>query len=175
MVIGRSMADIIIGIDPDVSKSGVAILDVSARRVEVSSFDFAEMYGYIMEVHRLCEEEGKDLTVVVEAGWLNRTNWHTSWHDKPNVAARKGFDVGRNQQVGHDIITLLRAEAIDVIEVAPLRKCWKGRDRKITHEELVSITRIDKKRTNQEERDAALLVWEYAGLPLRLMVRYNKE
>jgi hypothetical protein len=44
----------------------------------------------------------------------------------------------------------------------PLLKCWKGRDRKITHEELVEQMRIMRivfphKRTNQEERDAALI------------------
>jgi hypothetical protein len=51
---------------------------------------------------------------------------------------------------------------------------WKGRDGKITHEELQHLAIITDKtnhitnKTNQEARDAALLAWEYAGLPIRI-------
>jgi hypothetical protein len=42
---------------------------------------------------------------------------------------------------------------------------WNGKDGKITHEELAAFTGL-KGRTNQEERDAALIAWNYAGFPL---------
>jgi hypothetical protein len=43
---------------------------------------------------------------------------------------------------------------------------WHGRDGKITQEEIAAFTGIDG-RHNQEERDAALLAWIYAGLPIK--------
>jgi hypothetical protein len=54
-----------------------------------------------------------------------------------------------------------------VEEVKPLKKCWKGRDGKITHEELARFTGL-MGHTNQDGRDAALLAWVRAGLPIRL-------
>jgi len=56
---------------------------------------------------------------------------------------------------------------IEVIEHFPLRKIWKGKDGKITQEELASFTGL-KGRTNQDARDAALLAWSFANLPIRL-------
>jgi hypothetical protein len=49
----------------------------------------------------------------------------------------------------------------------PLTKCWHGKDRKITQAELEAITGTAG-RTNQEMRDAALLAWVEAGLPIRV-------
>lgn len=48
-----------------------------------------------------------------------------------------------------------------------LRKGWKGKDGKITHDELASFTGL-MGRTNQDVRDAALLAWAFAGLPIRV-------
>ena len=58
---------------------------------------------------------------------------------------------------------------IEVMAHAPLRKCWQGKDGKITHEELAYFTGITG-RTNQDERDAGLLAWNYAGMPIRAKV-----
>ena len=61
---------------------------------------------------------------------------------------------------------------VDVKLIKPLRKIWHGRDKKITHDELCQITKmINVRRTNQEERDAALLAWEHAGLPIRIPIK----
>ena len=43
---------------------------------------------------------------------------------------------------------------------------WNSKDGKITHEELAKFTGITQ-RTNQEGRDAALLAWTFAGLPVK--------
>ena len=48
-----------------------------------------------------------------------------------------------------------------------LHQCWKGKDRKITDEEIKCFMPI-KGRTNQESRDAALLAWVFSGLPIRV-------
>jgi hypothetical protein len=61
---------------------------------------------------------------------------------------------------------MLNYYGIEVIEKEPLRKIWKGPDGKITHTEITAITGWDKKRSNQEERDAMLLAWDRSGLPI---------
>ena len=58
--------------------------------------------------------------------------------------------------------------------VKPFRKVWSGRDRKITHEELSAVTGLVYGRTNQEMRDAALIAWVSAGLPVRVIKRKDK-
>jgi hypothetical protein len=70
-----------------------------------------------------------------------------------------------------DIVELLQYKGIDVTPVAPLKKVWRGKDRKITQEELAAIIGQELPRTNQEGRDAALLAWVMAGLPLRLSTK----
>ena len=54
-----------------------------------------------------------------------------------------------------------------MIEQYPLRKIWKGKDGKITDEEIKAFMPIIE-RTNQEERDAALLAWNEAGFPMKI-------
>jgi hypothetical protein len=49
----------------------------------------------------------------------------------------------------------------------PLKKNWKGKDGKITHKELALFTGLTG-RTNQEARDAGLIAWIFAGLPIRI-------
>ena len=58
----------------------------------------------------------------------------------------------------------------EVEEVKPLKKLWKGRDGKITQEELENIIGPLNVRLSQDSRDAALLAWWYAGLPVKMRV-----
>ena len=103
--------------------------------------------------------------VVVEAGWLNKvSNYHTAAGRRGQRIAK---NVGANHQVGKMIVEMAKHYGIEVVEQAPLRKCWKGKNGKITHEELASFTGLMGK-TNQDARDAALLAWIYANLPIRL-------
>jgi hypothetical protein len=55
----------------------------------------------------------------------------------------------------------------------PLIKRWKGQDGKITHEELREVLAdakiaFDRKRSNQEERDALLLACVLADFEYRI-------
>ena len=90
----------------------------------------------------------------------------SSWERKQR-AASKGYDVGRNHETGKKIVEMCQHLGIEVLEHAPLRKGWKGKDGKITHEELASFTGL-MGRTNQDARDAALLAWAFSGLPIRV-------
>lgn len=82
-----------------------------------------------------------------------------------------------DHETGKKLIELCVHWGIPVAEMAPLplkiggMYMWSGPDGKITHEELVAVTGLKKSRSNQEERDAALLAWRLAGLPLRINKR----
>ena len=155
--------DIIIAIDPDVDQSGVARLDVTQRKSWADTLPFPMLVEYVRTVHR--QNAGK-VTVVVEASWHKTHNWHLSRYDRPGVAAKKGYDEGRSHEAGRKLVEVLQYYGIEVEEQPPLRKIWQGPDRKITHTEITAITKWDKKRSNQEERDAMLLAWNRSGLPI---------
>lgn len=161
------MYDIIIAIDGDVTKSGVAFLERRTRRLEVSNLAFPPLIDYLKSEARKAKDAGLSLIVLVEASWMIKGNWHLSSWERRQRAAAKGYDVGRNHETGRKIVEVCRHLGIEVVEHYPLRKCWRGRDGKITHEELASFTGL-RGRTNQDARDAALLAWTFAGLPIRL-------
>ncbi|OKZ38633.1 MAG: hypothetical protein BHV68_10415 [Bacteroidales bacterium 43_8] len=152
--------DVLIGIDPDVERSGYSVLDT-----------------------RNCKENDERVAVYVEAGWKNKSNWHLSPKDTRAIAAKKGEHVGRNQETGRKIVEMLRHYGIQVMEQSPLRKCWQGKDGKITHEELKRLCQMsgiafNASRSNQEERDSALLAITCSGLPIKYKVvesEINKE
>lgn len=146
-----------IGIDPDTEKSGIAIV-VGGECTYLGTLPFFDLIEKINE-HR-------DAIVVVEAGWLNAiTNYHAA---KGKGGQKIAMYVGRNQEVGLLIIEYCKKNSIEVVEQKPLRKIWKVKGEKISHEEIVKITGIDRRRSNSEERDALLLCWVYAGLPIKI-------
>lgn len=161
----KQRADIIIAIDPDVERSGVATLAINERKLGTFSLTFPEL----MDAFQLFLPD-KTL-VVVEAGWLNKPNWHLAAKDSARLAAAKGNSTGRNHEVGRKIVEMAKHYGLTVNEVKPLRKCWRGRDGKITHEELAQFIPGLPKRTTQDIRDAALLAWTYAGFPIRMSIR----
>lgn len=165
----RTNYDIIVGIDPDVDKSGYAVLKCGERKVTtIEALGFFQLQSYLTALADRARNLGVSLVVVVEASWMIQANWHVNQYDRRNRAAAKGYDVGRNHQVGKLIVEMCKVNGIPFVEHIPLRKCWSGKDRKITHEELIQFCPVDKKRTNQEERDAALLAWCFADFPIRL-------
>ena len=157
------MYDNIIAIDPDVDKSGVAFLEVASRKIETACLSFPQLMDYLQNVSPARE----NIVVVIEAGWRNRSHWHTTRKDNNRISAAKGNAVGRNHEVGRKIVEMCRHYGFEVIEQPPLRKCWKGKDGKITHVELAAFTGIEGK-TNQDQRDAALLAWYIAGFPIKV-------
>ena len=166
--------DVVIGIDPDVDKSGVAYMETGSRMLEATCLTFAELLDYLREAGEVLTERGKSFVVVVEAGWLNKAHWHVGKGGSAARSALIGNHTGRNHEVGRKIVEMCRHYGIEVVEQPPLRKIWKGKDGKITNEELQHLAIITDKtnhitnKTNQEARDAALIAWEYAGLPIRI-------
>lgn len=159
--------DNIIAIDPDKDKSGVAFLKPTTRQLEVSNLTFPCLMDYLQFCKKTSLEKQETVIVVVEAGWmLRKSNFHEAQGHRAEKIAK---DVGANHETGRKIIEMCKHYGLEVLAHAPLVKCWKGKDRKITHEELASFTGLTG-RTNQDGRDAALLAWVFSGLPIRVKV-----
>lgn len=82
------MTDLIIGIDPDLEKSGVAVL---GRSLELKNLTFAET----VELFRTHQDEIKK--VVIEAGWLNKKSNFRFGHSK-TAGEKIAKNVGENMQ-----------------------------------------------------------------------------
>ncbi len=162
----RNRPDVVIGIDPDVELSGVARVDVANGTAWTDPLPLPLLLDYVASV---ALDSALTVVVVVEASWTSSHNWHVRPCGGARAAAKTGYNVGRNHQTGMDIVELLRHRGISVVEKQPLVKIWKGKDGKITHDEITAICGWDRKRSNQEERDALLLAWDHAGLPMRIM------
>ena len=98
--------DVVIGIDPDVDKSGVAFLIVESRVLEVYSLPFADLLDYLREIRDILMREGKYFVVVVEAGWLNKAHWHVGRGGSAARSAAIGNHTGRNHEVGRKIVEM---------------------------------------------------------------------
>lgn len=172
--------DVVIGIDPDVEKSGCAYLEVATRRLEISTLTFPDLLDYLRYVQRQTEVAQKNFRVIIEAGWLNKAHWHLAPKDTKTVAAAKGNSAGRNHETGRKIAEMCKHWQMPYELVKPLAlkvggvNLWQGKDGKITQEELSAFTGITG-RTNQEGRDAALIAWEWAGLPVKVVRKSTKK
>lgn len=153
--------DYIMAIDPDVDKSGIALINTKTKRLGVFNLNFPSLVDSIIEF----KDDSSSYLIIIEAGWKNKSHWHISTSDTKRSSAMKGNAVGRNHETGRKIVEMFEHFDFDVIEEKPLKKFWKGKDGKITHEELNQVLRsrgIDElKHTNQENRDAILLCLKY--------------
>ncbi|MBR4552877.1 MAG: hypothetical protein IKO20_04055 [Bacteroidaceae bacterium] len=161
---------LIIAIDPDVDKSGIAILNVPTREIKLLSLNFPETIEFLFE-QIAAHEPHEPLAVCIEAGWLNDSNFHLKPYYSLKYAARLGCNVGRNEQISRCLIEYSKWLAdkqntplITVHAIRPLEKHWYGKDKKITHEELAYFVHGLPK-SNQENRDAALIAWTHVNLP----------
>lgn len=148
------MNKLIIGVDPDVDKSGIAVLHPD-KKLELYNLSFFELFDYL-----ITNKENIKI-VKVEAGHLvKKANFHGSKNTR--TAAAIGRNVGANNETGKKIVEMCEHYGLLVKEVKPFKKIWRGKDGKITHEELQGQLkfrgiRTVVGRTNQEERDAALI------------------
>jgi hypothetical protein len=161
--------DIIIAIDPDVEKSGVATFSPATLGLFAHSLTLPELIDYIRTKHSALAETAYPLLVVIEAGLMNGSNHHLKSKGQYH-AAKIGEHVGRNHEISMQIGKFCEHYQIPYEFKRPLKKCWKGKDGKITKEELdmllegSGITPIG--RCNQEMRDAVLLALDKSGIPL---------
>lgn len=136
---------IYIGIDPDVDLCGIACWDA-----ETKSFDYIKKMGFwdIIEEIKLWNIP---LHLVIEAGWLiKKSNFHTHPKQGKRVGERIAKNVGSNHQIGKLLYEYCNRKKITVTLVKPQGK--------IKAETFKNLTKWQT-RTNQDMRDAAMLVF----------------
>ncbi|EPX3864195.1 hypothetical protein ACWY7A_003488 [Acinetobacter baumannii] len=140
-------AQIIIGIDPDLEKSGVAIL---GNDLQLKNLTFPET----VELFR--NEQDSIKKVVIEAGWENKkANFRVGGNHSRQVNEQIARRVGMNHATGILLAEIAQAMGIAVLLVKPTKS-------KLNAEQFNKITGWQG-RTNQEVRDAAMLVWGMKG------------
>lgn len=160
--------DMYIGIDPDREKNGVALLSriKGMWAVRIYSKTFPDLLDWLKTVEQSCQSHGERFIVVVEAGWMvDKPNFHPY---QGRRAEKIAHDVGANHETGKKIVEMCRHWGMEVREQHPLKKIWRSRDGKITAEEFRQVTGYCG-RSNQDERDAGLIAWYAADLPMRVI------
>ena len=132
-----------IGIDPDVTKSGVALKDKA--KIELYNMSFFKLFDYLQTFQGI-----KDVEVYVECGFLNKSNWHKV-NGSNSVNAQIGQRTGANHEVAKKICEMCEYLGLTHFKVKPTKS-------KVNAEFFRQITKIEQ-RTNQEQRDAFMIIY----------------
>ncbi len=144
------MQKTLIGIDPDIDKSGVCVYR-SKESFDLYNLKFFDLFKLLKRLKN--DSIGHTIEVYIEAGWLNKSNWHSVKNGSAKINAKIGGYVGANHQVGKLIIEMCEYLGIEYKTPRPNKNT-----KKVTHEYFSKLTGITK-RTNQEQRDAVMLVY----------------
>ena len=146
---------ILIGIDPDIHKSGIAFYEKGKNILEVSNMSFFQIFDYLSWLKKENESFNPKygMKVILEAGWLNKkSNWHNE-KKGVGVASRIGKNTVSNHDTGRKIEEMLQYLNIPYELRKPIAS-------KVDQKYFRQITGMMKE-TNQDQRDAAMLVWGY--------------
>ncbi|MBN2776808.1 MAG: hypothetical protein JXR36_04155 [Bacteroidales bacterium] len=144
--------DIYIGIDPDISKSGVAIYNAENGEMYLKTMDFFNLMNYILV-------NSKNIIVCIESGYLNRkVNFHRN--SSKHVAEKIAMATGVNHAVGILLYQLCEKNNIDVIRYVP-----KKGQAKMSADDMSNIVGT-KIKSNPETRDAFRAL--FYSLPIKV-------
>jgi hypothetical protein len=137
----------LIGIDPDSRKSGVAFY-CNGKIIKLFTIEFFDLCRCLRAAN------DNDLKMVyLEAGWLNKNNMHkTPPQASKAMCAKIGMNIGMNFQTGKLLAEYMDRNEIPYTLVRPTSS-------KVDAKLFKKITGWDGGRTNPEKRDAAMLVW----------------
>jgi hypothetical protein len=138
-------SELYIGIDPDLDRNGVAIWESQNGILTLKNLSFWQLYDL------LSTNRDRIVVVRIEAGWLNfKSNWHNRYRQTKEAGEAISRNVGENHAVGKLISQMCTYLEILHEEVRPTAS-------KVDAKLFKSITGFNKS-TNQEQRDAAMLI-----------------
>ena len=149
------MQTLTIGIDPDITKSGVAVKNSQTKSIELMTLSFYDVFRYL-------EANKENISkVFIEASWLiNKSSWHSS--QNMQTASKIGIKIGLNHGTGINLANIINGLGIPILLKKPLAKKWGfDRKQKISHLEIERLAKLSSfgiKKSNQEQRDALLLI-----------------
>jgi predicted RNase H-related nuclease YkuK (DUF458 family) len=137
---------VLIGIDPDVDKSGVAFK--LNDEIILMNLKFFRLFDRLKELIELRGNE--NIVVYVECGYLNASNWHKKVNQSASINAKIGELTGANFETAKKICEMLEYLQITHHKIKPTKS-------KVNAKLFAQITGIVKT-TNQEQRDAYMLI-----------------
>ncbi|MDR1122042.1 MAG: hypothetical protein LBM08_14145 [Dysgonamonadaceae bacterium] len=138
--------DLIIGIDPDLERSGVAIWIASGKIFDLRNLSFWQLFDF-MRAHA-----DRIRVVRVEAGWLNKKS---NFHSRAGQTKTEGEAIARNVGENHAIAKIICQMCVYLqLQYEEVQQ----KAHKLDRDTFRVITGY-KGRTNQETRDAAMLVY----------------
>jgi len=138
------MSKILIGIDPDVYKSGVAIL--KDNKLKLQNLTFFELF----EMLKFYKEREIKPMIYVECGYLNKSNWHKKIGKSASLNTKIGERTGANFETAKKIVEMCAYLGLPYFQIKPTRK--KSDSALFKQATGLNI------RTNQEQRDAYFLI-----------------
>lgn len=147
------MKKIFIGIDPDTDKSGVAMFtenNLINEKFQLTNLSFFDLFDFFLNWCDLAKRLETKLLVIIDAGWLNKSNFHVTGTNK-NVNGKIGERVGANHETGKKIVEMCQYLGIDYKLNKPIKS-------KVNSEYFANLTGY-KGSTNQDQRDAGMLVF----------------
>lgn len=129
-----------LAIDPDIKECGIAIWDGNIMLENLSPSKIIALFY---------TQGWKTWQIRIEAGWLNKSNWHTKEGQSDNVAAEIGRRTGENHATGKLIAECAKMVCKDVVLVRPTGK-------KLTPKQFKELAGIECK--NQDQIDAGRLL-----------------
>lgn len=144
------MAEVYVGIDPDLVKNGFAIWYKADKRLEVQVSTFYQIVRYLQGLQMA--GIGNALEVLIEAGWLNtRANFHDRAGQSKRVGERIAKNVGENHAVGK-----LLAQVCD--ELGIKYRLVRPKTAKVNKKYFEQLTGLQGVKS-QEMIDAGMLVY----------------
>jgi hypothetical protein len=148
-----SKVKILIGIDPDTEKSGFALIDKENPSViELRNLTFFELFSTLSEIKNSFQTVYFDVEIYIECGFLNQGNRHKVFGGSLSLNSKIGERIGANHEVAKKICEMCDFLQLKYHKIKPTRS--KIKDNNI----FKKITGFEK-RTNQEQRDALMLIW----------------
>lgn len=134
----------IIGIDPDVDKSGIAIIE--GNNVTLDNLTFFQLF----ELFKSFKEQNRKPIIYVECGFLNKSNWHKKAGKSAAFNAKIGEYTGANFETAKKIVEMCEYLRLSHVKIKPTAS-KKDSD---FFKKLTGISFA----TNQEQRDAYMLI-----------------
>jgi hypothetical protein len=148
--------DILIGCDPDCKKSGVALYEKLHGKYEAKTLSFFELLSFLEFYKSKAFHYETGMLVIIEAGWLNKSNWHVNKNQSNAVSGLIGNKTGLNHQTGILIEQMCQYLNIEYRLVRPTTAKWNLTTCK-------NITHVDMKHIPSESKqdcvDALKLIW----------------